>query len=596
MRYFIKISIVLLFLNFSLTGDIFSQEGFNKIQSDYQEGKITLHEKIVREGYLLFQDRGKIEAEEIIKKKFPVKCGTGIIVGLKTYWKLLTEKEKRYFSYFFQRPVMQNQYITPQGHFKIHYDTFGNNAIPLIDENNNKIYDYIEVAAEAFEKAFSFYTDTLGYNPPPSDNGIDGNEYDVYIENLGYGCYGETYPEDVVPGTSEKSYYSYIKIHNNFNRGHYTKGYNGLRVTAAHELHHAIQLGYVQRYQDWYFYEITSTWFEDVVYDEINDYYQYLPSLFDNLDRPFNTYNGKHEYGMSIWLHFLAKRFDINITREIWEKMSSEESIEAMDDALNDRGSSFSEEISRFSLWNYYTGSRADTINFYEEGKFYPEVKINVNITTFSDTSFSSSVKYLSSNYCLAEVPMVSKFNINAEDQYKQTDVWRVWLIQNDGEINLTNYKFDLKNKSFSDLSFTSYSEFTKLIFVPTVIEKNSNSLSSDGKYRINFKIHLSEPSKSKKNILAGNFPNPFIPENYPKTNIPFILREKTDVEIRIFSSSGKLVKNMSFKNMNTGMYRNLCQWDGKDNNGKPVSTGVYVCLLKTNSNTDKCKIVLIRK
>jgi len=588
-RYFLILSTVII-----LTGSLFSQDELLRIRSAYQRGEISLHEKIVREGYFLFQERGIRKPQEVSGERLPIKCGTGIILGIKTHWNLLSPEEKAYFNQFLQRTDMQHEYVTTQRNFKIHYNTVGNNAIPLTDSDNNGLYDFIEVTAEAFEHSLSFFVDTLGYNPPPPDNGHDGDEYDIYIDALGRGYYGETNSEDPVPGTEGST--SFIRIHNTFNYGHYTTGHDGIRVTAAHELHHAVQFGYSWRYEDSYFHEITSTWFEDVVFDDINDYLQYLPSLFDNLDRPFNTYNGRNEYGMAIWLHFLSKRFNNNIVREIWEKIPQKNSFDAMDEVLYEKNSSFADELSRFALWNYYTGSRADSVNFYEEGSFYPEVKINTSMLTSSDTTFSASVKYLSSKYCEVEIPVMSAFYLNASDDYEQLNNWQVWLIHNDGGLNIFNNKFTFTENSVSDLTLNGYSDYSKFIYIPTSIKRSSNSQGTDGEYKISFQIRLTKPVEIKKNILSGNFPNPFLPENSFQTNIPFILKEKTDVEIRIYNASGKLVKDMYFSDMEAGVYREYCQWNGNDKDGKPVSTGVYLCHLKTESNSDMNKIVLIRK
>jgi len=586
--------VTLIILVFSLYKASLCQDELTRIQSAYQKGEISLHEKIVKEGYVLFPEREEVPPGEEITTKPEITCGTGIIAGLKTHWDILTPEEKEYFSQFLQRTEMQFQYVTPEGNFRIHYNTIGLNAIPLEDENNNDIYDFVEVLAEAFEHSLSFYVDTLGYKPPPSDNGIHGEEYDIYIDALGYGEYGYTDLESEIPGTS--AWTSYIKINSKFNYGQYTTGHDGLRVTAAHELHHAIQLGYTARYSDWYFYEITAVWFEDVVYDDINDYLQYLPSLFDNLDRPFNYSNGRHEYGMGIWLHFLSKRYDRDITREIWETMTRRASIGAMDETLRAKGSTFYEEFSRFALWNYYTGSRADTVDFYEEGKTYPEVKINNSFSTSSDTSFSENLKYLSSHYCNVDAPVMSNFQLAARDEYDLYDIWSIWLVHDDGDMMTTNHKFNFDNQSVSYLSITGYSEYSRLVFIPTVLEQISNTSSSDGHYYINFNISLTEPVELKKNILSGNFPNPFLPDEGSYLKIPFILRERTDVEIRIFNSGGRLIRTLFYESLEQGVYREFCKWDGNDEEGNPASTGVYVCHMKTVSNSDMDKFILVRE
>ena len=64
------------------------------------------------------------------------------------------------------------------------------------DADGNGIPDYIELAATVLDSTWVLEVDGLGYDPPPSANGLDGDEYDVYFSDLGRGAaYGYTYPE-----------------------------------------------------------------------------------------------------------------------------------------------------------------------------------------------------------------------------------------------------------------------------------------------------------------------------------------------------------------------------------------------------------------
>jgi len=93
---------------------------------------------------------------------------------------------------------------------------------------------------------------------------------------------------DLISGTQiPERWTSDIDIDNDFIGSKYNaKGIQALRVTAAHEFHHAIQYGYGW-WGERYPYELTSTWMEDVVYTDVNDYYQYLPDYFVDSMRDF---------------------------------------------------------------------------------------------------------------------------------------------------------------------------------------------------------------------------------------------------------------------------------------------------------------------
>ena len=117
-----------------------------------------------------------------------------------------------------QRPSTQHSLLTPSGLFRVHYDTEGRNAVDPDDNDANGIPDYIDLAATVLDSTWKLQIEQLGYNPPPSDNGLGGgDEYDVYVVELGgeQTIYGFAYPGTPSATTTT---HSYLKIDNNFTR------------------------------------------------------------------------------------------------------------------------------------------------------------------------------------------------------------------------------------------------------------------------------------------------------------------------------------------------------------------------------------------
>jgi len=75
---------------------------------------------------------------------------------------------------------------------------------------------------------------------------------------------------------------------------------------------------------------------------------------------------------------------------------------------------------------------------------------------------------------------------------------------------------------------------------------------------------------------LIGNYPNPF----NASTSIKYTLPTSAQVEIAIYDIQGQLVRTLSKGEKSSGTH--IAIWDGKDNIGKDVSSGVYFCQLKT--------------
>ena len=79
-----------------------------------------------------------------------------------------------------------------------------------------------------------------------------------------------------------------------------------------------------------------------------------------------------------------------------------------------------------------------------------------------------------------------------------------------------------------------------------------------------------------KRDQLLQNFPNPFNPETW----IPFRLADESNVTIQIYNPTGQLVRRLSLGTLPAGDYSSQSQavhWDGRNNNGEPVSSGVYL-------------------
>lgn len=88
-----------------------------------------------------------------------------------------------------------------------------------------------------------------------------------------------------------------------------------------------------------------------------------------------------------------------------------------------------------------------------------------------------------------------------------------------------------------------------------------------------------------KETALLPNYPNPFNPETW----IPYQLAEPTDVTLHIYSVNGALVRRLALGHRPAGMYHTknrAAYWDGRNENGETVASGVYVYTLTTRNFT----------
>ncbi len=88
---------------------------------------------------------------------------------------------------------------------------------------------------------------------------------------------------------------------------------------------------------------------------------------------------------------------------------------------------------------------------------------------------------------------------------------------------------------------------------------------------------------------LAQNHPNPFNNE----TVIAYRLAENEEVVIRIFDVTGRTVRTLLHGSQPAGEY--ALKWDGRDENGGLVASGIYLYQLKTQAQQETRQMVLTR-
>ena len=97
------------------------------------------------------------------------------------------------------------------------------------------------------------------------------------------------------------------------------------------------------------------------------------------------------------------------------------------------------------------------------------------------------------------------------------------------------------------------------------------------------------EESRPTTFSVSRNYPNPF----NPVTNFKVTLPEASHVKIEIFNILGQKVKTLVDKDMRAGIF--IVDWDGKDDRGLEVSSGVYFYRIIAGDFSDIKKMVLLK-
>jgi len=139
------------------------------------------------------------------------------------------------------------------------------------------------------------------------------------------------------------------------------------KTMACHELHHAIQYSYGFAHEFWW-WEATATWVEDLVYPHANDWANALYMFAQTPHLGMNASAGGsndqqlfwHTYGMGVWGMFLDQHVGGNaLVRATWEAVADEscQYCAWMPDVMEDVGEDFDALMAEFmahtSVMNY---------------------------------------------------------------------------------------------------------------------------------------------------------------------------------------------------------------------------------------------------
>jgi len=525
------------------------------------------------ENYQLLLNTAQISDERILQGK----CGLPAFAALQ---QAITQRPElnALFKSTFQRPTLPLKYVTPDGRFRFHYAVTGNDAVNPASTQVSGVPDYIYEAGLAAQRAYNLLHVQLGFELPVSDQNVDGAEYDFYVINEPADRYGET-AWDFLDGNGRGPAYSFVD--NDFT-SYATTGLAALRVTVAHEYFHGVQLNYRFRSEDIYFLEMSSVWFEDFAYDAVNDYYFYLRTFFNNLDIPLHETDG---YESTVWLHYLVKRTRApRLMLDLWNRVRAELAINSFKTVLEAAPYNlpFTQAFSEFNTWCYFTGTRADTARYFAEGDKYPQLKFESTLTAKRDTTVSDGLSSLSAHfYRVIRNPQ----NLQVLLQTNEPGRWLVTALSR------SNQQYNLQ--SGGGLTPIAVAAATREDTVIVAVVNTSLPASGGQSIFSNYQLQLSLVSKvALTDVLENPFPNPFRGKGLQF--FPFRLSERMTVEAAILREDGKVMRRFKLGELGAGAYSSQLYWDGNDDDGRRVASGVYLLRLFAGGFQETAKFVVI--
>jgi len=563
------------------------------IQHEIQAGTLSKDEGMLQSFYAGYApERLNPEYRTLSRDHPPIRCMTPVFIEYENAKSELNAGTVSEIESLLSAKTFNSMHshTSPSGNFILYYDVEGEESIPLDDSDTNGIPDYIEKAAFAADSSYRHEVENIGFmdflKPEP---------YEIYFVNFGF--YGTTRAS----GSSTS-----INVHNNFNgfpENTHPEGdqIGALYVTIAHEIKHAIQFA-TNRWKGesgnaaWS--EMDATMMEEIVFDDVNDYYNYLMQ-FDNetedWDRqkanrlsifanPQNPIPGL--YNHVSWMLYFVETVGIDFWVDVWDVIRSDylnndhgenliPFLDAVSQVLEVNNLKLPQEHLMSHIWHMTAGPDISVPDFsFEEREKYPTATFLATLSQPPDSLTDQFLDANAANY-LDLIPsniFTGQPEFNLQSTVNGIGFGVVGFFKN-GDIEV-QFTVDPNSKNQALQTTWSWDDLRDIrIAVVNTNREESGSYS--------FTVSSTIPDED---IIAQNYPNPF----NPTTNIRFALTERKEVKVEVYDRIGRKISTLIDNELNRGFH--TVQFDGSS-----LASGIYFYRIVTNQAVITRKMALVK-
>lgn len=563
------------------------------IEHEVQAGQLSEDEALLQSiyaGYAPERLSSRFRAES--KKNPPIRCMTPVLMEFENAKDDLSDATISEIESLItiNSSASTQSHLSPSGNFILHYEVEGQDAVPLNDADGNGTPDYIEKAAFAADSSYRHEVETIGFM-----DFLKSDPYEIYF--LDFGFYGTTRSS----GSTTK-----INIHSNFEgfpENTHPEGQQtgALYVTIAHEIKHAIQYA-TNRWKGeagnaaWS--EMDATLMEEIVFDDVNDYYNYIMQYDDDTqdwDRekassssifgtPDNAIPGR--YNHISWMLYFSETFGIDFWVDVWDVIradylntqNSENLIpflDAVEQVLAANNTSFPQEHLINHMWHMTAGPNFSTPNFgFEERNEYPTASFASTLTHPPDSLTNRYLQGNSANYFTVLPSNITpgQPSITLESTVNGIGFGVIGFFRN-GEVDV-QLQIDPNSNTQSLQTIWEWDDLIDMRIA--VVNTNRDK---GGSYDLTVSSTIPD-----EDIIAQNYPNPF----NPSTNIKFALTERKDVVVEVYDRIGRKISTLVDEQLGGGFH--TVQFDGSG-----LASGIYFYRIKTDQASITRKMVLVK-
>ncbi|OIO66112.1 MAG: hypothetical protein AUJ47_01795 [Candidatus Marinimicrobia bacterium CG1_02_48_14] len=457
------------------------------LDNAYQNGEITLDQKIINKVYLVF-DQSRMLAEYRPTSATILKCATPILHEYETFKADLAPQTREIVEGYLN-PAMDERslYDSPGGHFRFTYSTTGANAVSATDNDMSGIPDYVEWSAEYMDYTWALEIDSAGF-AGPNHTGGDG-KYNVAFEAMSSYGYTTTSGVDGAELTRMVLHRNFIGFGSNQDPDGNVKG--ALKVTCAHEFKHASQRVH-SNWSEGGWVELDATWAEEFVFDYVNDSMLNFLGMNDPFSHPHYglDHGGTGSYEDYPWEDFIHQRFGGNsyasapLLEYFWTWRQTHQSqavLTSYQQMFTNFGTTFTDAFKEYVVWNYFTGNRAVTfagqsVFGYDEAGVagFPTATLTTTHSAYPVTINGTSFEHLASRMIRLMPPtgLRNGLEINFNGQ-NSVAMYAMWAVRAGTQVTWGEIPLDANN----DGSFViDMRDATEAALIPVVTQTTGSS------------------------------------------------------------------------------------------------------------------------
>ena len=553
------------------TADIHAQDGrenIREILSEFNAGALSA-------------DEAYLHMKDVYENGQLHKCSTPLHIFAHKYKddiseRLLDSEQTR------KEKSTAATYTSASGKFVCTYETTGDNAVPTADADENGVPDYVEWAAISADSTYNHLITRLGYTDPIPE----GSTYDMSFEELNFYGYTQTISSNGGPGTNIVIENDFVGFPDNDDPDGNQRG--ALRVTVAHEFKHAIQFtqnNFEGDSDQWV--EMDATLVEEVVYDEVNDYYNYLGGTGDIFGNPGVTVVAG-SYEDITWALYFHEKIGADFWPGAWSRIENSVSdlplLDAVELELTSRGLDYTESLLELYAWHFATGSYTN-VNFgFNESFFYPTPNSQRTDTQIGD-QFSEDIS----------LGRFASYFVNVKPPPSQPGDASVLIDTESSDISLAvvaifkdeTVAFEYADAEAGFFVVNEGWKWADIERVGAIVLNENRSNAQTFKIRISNSFTTSvftDDTKPNVTELKQNYPNPF----NPSTTIPVSISEFQKVKIDVYDITGRLVRSVFNGTLPSGNH-------ALSVNLEDLASGVYMYRLQTNDMVQIKRMTLVK-